>query len=239
MNTSKTQATFSPRVAIVTGAGRGIGRATALAFARHGMAVALASRRPADLMAVEAEIQEIGGRALALPTDVSVTAEVEHLVEETERALGDIDVLVNNAGVVERSPVVATSDESWDRVLDVNLKGAFLCTRAVLPHMIERRRGRILNVSSISGRLGTPQLASYCASKWGLIGFTKAVAEETAPHDVQIIAVCPGSVATEMLTKGLPGVKPDMAPEAVASLLLYLATGAPDAMNGSAVDMFG
>jgi 3-oxoacyl-[acyl-carrier protein] reductase len=203
------------------------------------MAVALASRRPADLMAVEAEIQEIGGRALAVPTDVSITAEVEHLIEETARALGDIDVLVNNAGVVKRGPVVATSDESWERVLNVNLKGAFLCTRAVLPGMIARRRGRILNVSSISGRLGTPQLAPYCASKWGLIGFTKAVAEETAPHDVQVIAVCPGSVATEMLTKGLPGAKPDMTPEAVASLLLYLATEAPDAMNGSVIDMFG
>jgi len=233
------EATFQPRVAIVTGAGRGIGRATALAFARHGIAVALASRRPADLMAVEAQIEQMGGRALALPTDVSATAEVEKLVEETERTLGDIDLLVNNAGVVEPNLIVATSDESWDRVLDVNLKGAFLCTRAVLAQMIDRRRGRILNVSSISGRLGTPRLASYCASKWGLIGFTKAAAEEVAPHNVQIMAVCPGSVDTEMLAKGLPGAKPDMAPEAVAALLLYLGTEAPDAMNGSAIDMFG
>ena len=147
--------------------------------------------------------------------------------------------MVNNAGVVEPNLVVATSDESWDRVLDVNLKGAFLCTRAVLPQMIDRQRGRILNVSSISGRLGTPRLASYCASKWGLIGFTKAAAEETAPHNVQIMTVCPGSVATEMLAKGLPGAKPDMTPEAVASLLLYLGTEAPEAMNGSAIDMFG
>ena len=239
MSKGTAEATFQPRVAIVTGAGRGIGRATALAFARHGIAVALASRRPADLMAVEAQIEQMGGRALALPTDVSATAEVEKLVEETERTLGNIDLLVNNAGVVEPNPIVATSDESWDRVLDVNLKGAFLCTRAVLPQMIDRRRGRILNVSSISGRLGTPRLASYCASKWGLIGFTKAAAEEVAPHNVQIMAVCPGSVDTEMLAKGLPGAKPDMAPDAVAALLLYLGTEAPDAMNGSAIDMFG
>lgn len=239
MSKGTAEATFQPRVAIVTGAGRGIGRATALAFARHGIAVALASRRPADLMAVEAQIEQMGGRALALPTDVSATAEVEKLVEETERTLGDIDLLVNNAGVVEPNLIVATSDESWDRVLDVNLKGAFLCTRAVLAQMIDRRRGRILNVSSISGRLGTPRLASYCASKWGLIGFTKAAAEEVAPHNVQIMAVCPGSVDTEMLAKGLPGAKPDMAPDAVAALLLYLGTEAPDAMNGSAIDMFG
>ena len=239
MSKGTAEATFQPRVAIVTGAGRGIGRATALAFARHGIAVALASRRPADLMAVEAQIEQMGGRSLALPTDVSATAEVKKLVEETERTLGDIDLLVNNAGVVEPNLIVATSDESWDRVLDVNLKGAFLCTRAVLAQMIDRRRGRILNVSSISGRLGTPRLASYCASKWGLIGFTKAAAEEVAPHNVQIMAVCPGSVDTEMLAKGLPGAKPDMEPDAVAALLLYLGTEAPDAMNGSAIDMFG
>ena len=239
MSKGTAEATFHPRVAIVTGAGRGIGRATALAFARHGIAVALASRRPADLMAVEAQIEGMGGRAVALPTDVSATAEVEKLVEETERTLGDIDLLVNNAGVVEPNPIVATSDESWDRVLDVNLKGAFLCTRAVLAQMIDRRRGRILNVAAISGRLGTPRLASYCASKWGLIGFTKAAAEEVAPHNVQIMAVCPGSVDPEMLAKGLPGAKPDMAPDAVAALLLYLGTEAPDAMNGSALAMFG
>ena len=239
MSKETSEAAFHPRVAIVTGAGRGIGRATALALARHGVAVALASRKAADLMAVEAEIEELGGRALAVSTDVSVSAQVERLIEETERKLGEIDLLVNNAGVVDPNPVVETSDESWDHVLDTNLKGAFLCARAVLPLMIERRRGRILNVSSISGRLGTPRLASYCASKWGLIGLTKAVAEETAPHNVHIMAVCPGSVDTEMLAKGLPGAQPDMSPEAVAALLLYLGTQAPAAMNGSVIDMFG
>jgi len=238
LNKSKTDA-LQPRVAIVTGAGRGIGRATALALARYGAAVAVAARRAADLSAVEAQIEEAGGRALAVPTDVSVTSEVEALIDQTQATLGDIDLLVNNAGVVERELVVSTSDEAWDRILGVNLKGAFLCTRAVLPGMMERRRGRILNVSSISGRLGTPQLAAYCASKWGLIGFTKATAEETAPHNVQVMAVCPGSVDTEMLTKGLPGAKPDMTPEDVASFLLYLGTAAPAALNGSALDMFG
>ena len=230
---------FRPRVAIITGAGRGIGRATALAFAAEGIAVAIASRRPADLMAVEGQIEERGGRALAIPTDVSVAGQVDALVEKAEKELGTVDVLVNNAGVLERRPVVETSEESWDRVLDINLKGAFLCTRAVLPQMIRQRRGRILNVSSISGRVGTPQLASYCASKWGLLGFTKATAEEVRQHDVEVMAVCPGSVATEMLSKGLPGAKPDLTPESVASLLLYLSTGAPAAMTGSAVDLFG
>ncbi len=141
------------------------------------------------------------------------TKQVDELVEKAEKELGAVDVLVNNAGVLERHPVVETSEESWDRVLDINLKGAFLCTRAVLPQMIRQRRGRILNVSSISGRVGTPQLASYCASKWGLLGFTKATAAEVRQHDVEVMAVCPGSVATEMLSKGLPGAKPDITSE--------------------------
>jgi len=233
------EAAWAPKVAIVTGAGRGIGRATSLAFARRGLAVALAARGPADIVAVASEIQSAGGRAVALPTDVSIAAQVEELVEETERRLGPVEVLVNNAGVVEPAPLVETSEESWDRVLDINLKGAFLCARAVLPGMIERQRGRILNVSSISGRLGTPRLASYCASKWGLLGLSKASAEEVRRHNVQVMAVCPGSVATEMLARSLPGAKPQMDPEAVASLLLYLAADAPAALTGAAIDVFG
>lgn len=233
------EAAWAPKVAIVTGAGRGIGRATARAFAARGFAVAVAARRPADIVAVATEIESAGGRAVALPTDVSIAAQVEELVEGTERRLGPVDVLVNNAGVVEPAPVAETSEESWDRVMGINLKGAFLCTRAVLPGMIERQRGRILNVSSISGRLGTPRLASYCASKWGLLGFSKATAEEVRRHNVQVMAVCPGSVATEMLAQGMPGSKPQMEPEAIAALILYLATEAPAAMTGAAIDIFG
>jgi 3-oxoacyl-[acyl-carrier protein] reductase len=176
---------------------------------------------------------------LAIPTDVTLAAAVESLFQEAERALGPVSVLVNNAGIVERAPVVETTEESWDKTLNTNLKGAFLCTRAVLPSMKARNQGRIINVSSISGKVGTPQLAPYCASKWGLIGFSKATAEELREHNIQVFAVCPGSVATEMLRKGLPGAEPDMSPEAVASLILYLATEAPVAMTGTAIDMFG
>jgi 3-oxoacyl-[acyl-carrier protein] reductase len=150
-----------------------------------------------------------------------------------------VDVLVNNAAVVEPNLIVETSEESWDRVLNINLKAAFLSTKAVLPSMLKRRRGRIIMVSSISGRLGTPRLASYCASKWGLIGFCKATAEETREHDVHVFSICPGSVDTEMLRQGLPGAQPHMNPDDVASLILYLATEAPPAMTGTAVDMFG
>jgi 3-oxoacyl-[acyl-carrier protein] reductase len=175
----------------------------------------------------------------SIPTDVSDEAEVAAMVETTARELGPIDLLVNNAGTLERAPVVETDAAAWDRVLDVNLKGAFLCTRAVVPSMIERGQGRIVNVSSISGKLGTPLLTAYCASKWGLLGFSLSTAEELKPQRIQVFSVCPGSVNTEMLQRGLPGATPDMEPEDVASVIVYLGTEAPDAMTGAAVDVFG
>lgn len=228
-----------PQVAIVTGAGRGIGRATALALASRRIAVALASRTPRELKAVAMQIEESEGRALVIPADVSSSHHVEELIRTTREKLGPVDVLVNNAGIVERAPVTDTSEESWNRILETNLKSVFLCTRAVLPGMLKRRRGRIINVSSISGRLGTPELAPYCASKWGVIGFSKATAEETREHNVQVFSICPGSADTGMLQKGLPGAKPQMSSEEVAALITYLATDAPAALTGAVIDMFG
>jgi 3-oxoacyl-[acyl-carrier protein] reductase len=224
------------KVAIVTGASRGIGRATALALARRGIRIALAGRDREALLAVE---KEIGAGSIAVPTDVSDENAVAKLVERTSRDLGPVDLLVNNAGTLVRASVVETEAVAWDRVLDVNLKGAFLCTRAVLPSMIERGRGRIVNVSSISGKLGTPLLSAYCASKWGLLGFSLAASEELKARGIQVFSVCPGSVNTEMLQQGLPGASPDMEPEDVASVIVYLGTEAPDAMTGAAVDVFG
>jgi 3-oxoacyl-[acyl-carrier protein] reductase len=227
---------FAPEVAVVTGASRGIGRATAIALARRGIRVALASRSREALDSVR---KEIGGGAISIETDVSSESSVAVMVERTARELGPVDLLVNNAGTLARAPLSELDTASWDRVLDVNLRGAFLCTRAVLPSMVERGRGRIVNVSSISGKLGTPLLTAYCASKWGLLGFSLAAAEELRPKGIQVFAVCPGSVNTEMLQQGLPGAKPDMEPEDVASVIVYLGTEAPDAMTGAALDVFG
>jgi 3-oxoacyl-[acyl-carrier protein] reductase len=227
---------FAPEVAVVTGASRGIGRATAIALARRGIRVALASRSRGALDSVR---KEIGGGAISIETDVSSESSVAVMVERTARELGPVDLLVNNAGTLARAPLSELDTASWDRVLDVNLRGAFLCTRAVLPSMVERGRGRIVNVSSISGKLGTPLLTAYCASKWGLLGFSLAAAEELRPKGIQVFAVCPGSVNTEMLQQGLPGAKPDMEPEDVASVIVYLGTEAPDAMTGAALDVFG
>ena len=230
---------FEPKVAIVTGASHGIGRSTSLALAARGIAVALAARNRPSLAAIENEIRDQGGVALTIPTDVTDAAGVEAMVEQTSRELGPIDLLVNNAGVVARGPIVDTDEATWDDVLDINLKGAFLCTKAVLPEMIRRGRGRIVNVSSIAGKIGTLQLAAYGASKWGLIGLTKATAEEVRGDGVHVFSACPGSVNTAMLEKGLPGATPDMEPEDVSNVIVYLAMDAPEAMTGAAVDVFG
>ena len=230
---------FTPKVAIVTGASRGIGRATALALASRGIKVALAARSPEPLAAVKTEIRAASGSAVAIPTDVADAESVRAMVEHASRELGAIDLLVNNAGIVARGAVVDTDESTWDDVLDINLKSAFLCTKAVLPEMLERGRGRIVNVASISGKLATPELAAYCASKWGLIGFTKATAEEVRSSGVHVFSVCPGSVNTEMLRQGLPGAEPDMEPDDVSNVIVYLATDAPEAMTGAAVDVFG
>ncbi|MHB1847008.1 MAG: SDR family NAD(P)-dependent oxidoreductase [Deltaproteobacteria bacterium] len=226
--------------AVVTGAGRGIGRAVALALAAEGAKVALAARTESELAAVAGEIRARGGTALAVRCDVSLASEVEALFRAAERAHGPTSLLVNNAGVVRRRPLVELTEADWDLQLDVNLKGAYLCARAALSGeagMLARHKGRIVNVSSISGTLGTPTLTAYCASKWGLIGLTKALAEELRETGVSVMAILPGSVDTAMLSGS--GFAPDMSPDDVANVIRFLCTGAPAAMTGSAVELFG
>ena len=224
-------------IAIVTGAGRGIGRAVALALARRGHDVALLARTFPQLEETAAEIVGMGRRALALRCDVASPHEVAHAKERTMAELGVPAVVVNNAGIVRRALVHEMSDDDWDHVMGVNLKGTFLVTRAFLPQMLREKRGRIVNVSSISGTLGTPLLSSYCAAKWGVIGFTKSLAQELDGTGVSALCVMPGSVDTDML-KG-SGFAPRMTPEDVANGVLDAALDAPSAMNGSAVEMFG
>jgi 3-oxoacyl-[acyl-carrier protein] reductase len=226
-------------VAVVTGAGRGIGRAIALALSYRGLDVALLGRAEAGLdevarMIVAAHRER---RALALPCDVSSSAAVEVAASRVIDALGVPRVVVNNAGVVHRATIEETSEDAWDHVLDVNLKGAFLITRAFLPAMRRIGKGRFVQISSISGTLGTPRLSAYCASKWGLIGFTKALAEELRSSGMQALTVVPGSVDTEML-KG-SGFEPQMSADEVASVVAYAALDAPDAMNGASIDVLG
>ena len=228
-----------PSVAIVTGASRGIGAAVALRLAARGFSVGIAARRPVGLVAIENRIRETGGFAFVAPTDVTEPGQVRELVAETRRRFGPVDLLVNAAGAVHRAPLASTSETDFDRVLATNLKGTFLCTRAVLPEMIERGSGRIVNLAAVAGRIGAPRLAAYCASKWGVVGFTKASAEELRPAGIAVFAVCPGSVDTDSYRAALPGAKPRAAPEAVADVIVWLGSEAPAAMSGSVVDAPG
>ena len=152
-------------------------------------------------------------------------------------AFGSPRAVVNNAGVVERKNVVEMTLPEWQRVLDINLTGTFLVSRAFLPAMIASKTGRIVSIASISATLGTPRLSAYCASKWGVLGFSKSLAEELRGTGLQALTVLPGSVDTAMLEGS--GFPPDMTPEHVANVVVYASLDAPDAMNGSSVEVFG
>jgi 3-oxoacyl-[acyl-carrier protein] reductase len=212
------------KLAVVTGSSRGIGRAIVGLLSAAGARVVGCARRASDGI---------------LACDVGRAEQVARLAERVLREFGTPDLLVNNAGVVARARLEETSIESWDAVLDSNLKGTFLVTRAFLPAMRARRSGRIVNLASISGRQGTAGLTAYCAAKHGVVGLTRALAEEVRADGIPVNAVCPGSVDTEMLRTGMPGAEPKMSPADIANVVLYLAAYAPPALTGSCVDVFG
>ncbi len=225
------------RVALVTGASRGIGKAIALALAGAGADVVAVSTTSEGAEAVRDEVRKAGRRAIAHACDVGRPAEVDGLVKAVLEVFGRVDVLVNNAGIVQRAPMTEMTDADFDRVLQVNLSGPFYLSRRLVPDMVKRGYGRVVNVSSISSRMGTPRLTSYCASKWGLNGLTQAMAEELKGTGVVVMGVLPGSVDTDML-KG-SGFEPAMTPEQVAEVVRYLCAEAPAPMTGSLVEVFG
>ncbi|WP_243336529.1 SDR family NAD(P)-dependent oxidoreductase [Anaeromyxobacter soli] len=224
---------MTARTAIVTGGGRGIGAAIARALTARGVAVTVFARTAGQ---VEALVEE-GGAALAVAGDVSREDDVARLLAAHERALGPVELLVNNAGVLARGLAEDLTPAAFREVLEVNLTGAFLCARAVIPGMKARRRGRIVNVCSISATLGTAAASAYNASKWGLVGLTKCLAEELRPHGVQCVAVSPGSTDTEML-KATP-FAPVLSPEDVARVVVFAALDAPAAITAANLEVFG
>jgi NAD(P)-dependent dehydrogenase (short-subunit alcohol dehydrogenase family) len=219
--------------AIVTGGGRGIGAAVARALTGRGVAVTVFARTAAELEKVVRD----GGAALAVAGDVSREADVARLLEAHQRALGPCDLLVNDAGILERGRIEELTPERWRASLEVNLTGAFLCTRAVVPGMKARQRGRIVNVASISATLGTAEASAYNTAKWGLVGLTKCLAEELREYGVQALAVSPGSTDTAMLRQ--TPFAPDMTADEVARVVVFAALDAPPAMTGANLEVFG
>lgn len=224
-------------IAVVTGGGRGIGRAIALELADRGCDVAVLGRTQETLTATAEGIVQRGRRAVAIPCDVSRSEDVDAAAARVLVDLGVPGIVVSNAGVVHRVGVLDMTEEQWDDVLDVNLKGTFLVTRAFLRPMLAERRGRFVAIGSISGTLGTPRLGAYCAAKWGTVGFVKSLAEELRGTGLQSMCVMPGSVDTDMLRGS--GFSPAMTAEDVARIVAWVALDAPEAMNGSCVDAFG
>lgn len=219
------------RVALVTGGSRGIGAGIAVAFARAGVDVAVNYRERADAAkAVCAEITAVGRKAIAIQADVSVAPDVNRMVAEVERSLGVIDILVNNAAIARPRPFEEIAEQEWDEILSVNLKSAFLVTKAVIAGMRRRRWGRIINLSSVAAQTGGAVGAHYAASKAGLIGLTHSCAAAFVREGITVNAIAPALIETEMVTSN-PNARPDMIPmghfgkvDDVASIAVMLAT---------------
>lgn len=186
------------RIAVVTGASRGIGRSISLALAAKGATIVAVDMDQAATDAIVAELQAAGAKALAVVGNVTVPADVERMFDAATEAFGRVDILVNNAGITRDGLLMRMKDEDWDAVLNVNLKGAFLCTRAAFKIMSKQRYGRIINIASVVGQMGNAGQANYCASKAGLIGLTKSNARELAKRSITVNAVAPGFIATAM-----------------------------------------
>jgi NAD(P)-dependent dehydrogenase (short-subunit alcohol dehydrogenase family) len=271
---------FDGKVVLITGCGRvrGIGRAIALAFAQAGADIAATdvatggTRNENEegleeirvgwkgLESLAGEIQGLGRRCLTLVGDVSRAADAERFVEDALAQLGRIDVLVNNAAApqgADRRLTWEVPEESWDQVIDVNLKGTFLMSRAVIPHMLSRRSGRIVNMASVAGKRGTARRGAYTASKFGVIGLTQAMAQELGAHGITVNAICPGSVDTsrrESSTKretalrekdpgasllSMPPTGRVARPDDIARLALFFASAQSDHVTGQAWNVDG
>jgi NAD(P)-dependent dehydrogenase (short-subunit alcohol dehydrogenase family) len=241
---------FQDRVVFVTGAGSGIGRAAVLLAAREGGAVACAEIDEAALKETVSLVESEGGRALALPCDVRDRAAVHAAVARSVEELGGLHVVFNVAGTGALAHTVDVSEADWDRTLGVNLTGTFLVSQAALPHLLAQRRSAIVNVASVAGLNGQAYSAAYCASKFGVVGLTQAMAIEFVKRGLRVNCVCPGAVKTPLMGRFLPpeDADPDLLtrlalvmkfthPEEVAEALAYLGSDAARSVNGVALPM--
>ncbi|MFC5773823.1 3-oxoacyl-[acyl-carrier-protein] reductase [Ectobacillus antri] len=238
------------RVALVTGASRGIGRAVALDLARHGASVVVNyAGNEAKANEVVDEIKALGSEAIAVKADVANGEEVAELIKTATDAFGKIDILVNNAGITKDNLLMRMKEEEWDAVINTNLKGVFLCTKAVSRLMMRQRYGRIINVASVVGVTGNPGQANYVAAKAGVIGFTKTAAKELAARNITVNAIAPGFIVTDMTDVLSEGIKDDLlkliplaklgAAEDIANAVTFLASEKSGYITGQTLHVDG
>jgi NAD(P)-dependent dehydrogenase (short-subunit alcohol dehydrogenase family) len=244
---------LSGKTAIVTGARRGMGRAISLALAREGANVVVSDISQEDCQRVVDEIERLGRKGLAVRCDVSSGSDVEAMVRKTVAEFGGVDILVNNAGIISYKPFLELTEEDWDKTLNVNLKGQFLCARAAAKEMVKNKRGRIINIASISSGgcgIAFPLIAHYTASKGGVVALTEALALELTSQGINVNAICPGAIDTDMakgakesgqleqvlarVPKGRLGK-----PEEIANLVVFLASEESEYISGDAIVIDG
>ncbi len=239
------------RVAVVTGASRGLGRAMALALAEAGADLVLAGRSKPDLEETAHRVEALGRRALVAPTDVRILAEVEALMGQAVTSLGRLDILVNNSGVAHVGPFAERPPEEWTRMLETNLTGSFNGCRAVAAHFLAAKRGKVINIASMLAAVGLPHYAAYSATKGGIVAFTRALAVEWARHNIQVNAIAPGWFVTDMnahafadeklrerLLRDVP-MRRTGREEEIGPLAVYLASPASDFMTGQTIYLDG
>ncbi|MBI5855222.1 MAG: SDR family oxidoreductase [Nitrospirae bacterium] len=218
------------KIAVVTGSSSGIGKAIALTFAREGATVVIAARRTVLCQQVAEQIRRLGGTALAIPTDVTDEGQVDHLMAETVRRYGRLDLLMNNAGIVAGGRLAELSTTVFDQVMNTNLRGTFLCCRAGFQQMKQTGGGTILNMSSVAGVQAWAGTGVYSASKFGIMALTKALADEGRPHAIKVMVICPGGVADELVDASQEEIvrSGKISPYDVAETAVYLATLGPN-----------
>ncbi len=239
------------KVALITGGGRGLGRAIALALNEAGAQISVAARSAGALGEVVETIEDSGGRAIAVPTDITSEDDVERMASRTVQELGTIDILVNNSGVLIDAPLVDTTPDAWRHVIDTNLTGTYLCCRAVAPTMMDRGSGKVINIASMFGRRGVPRLASYAASKAAVMSLTASLALEWARFGIQVNAIAPGYFETDMnsdargdeeivsrIKSRIPARRMGR-PEELGPLCVLLGSSGSDFMTGETITIDG
>lgn len=238
------------KIALVTGGSRGIGRAIALELAKSGVNIGISyvsnSEKASEVIE---EIKEYGVKAIAVQGNVSIEEDVTNMVKSIEKELGAIDILVNNAGVTKDNLLIRMKTEEWDQVMDVNLKGTFLCTKAVSRGMMKKRYGKIINITSVVGIMGNPGQGNYSASKAGVIGFTKSMAKELSSRGIRVNAIAPGFIETDMTDVLKDEIKETMLnaiplntlgkPKDIANLVVFLASDRSDYITGQVINVDG